>query len=87
MDKLYTGNISHAFTDKKIYSILLPKGDYLVFRLNESTMILKEGDGIEYYYKTGGQTMRHINSGEVISVTVEYIGASLSDVISYRRLG
>ena len=80
MDKLYTGQISNAFHDKKYYSILLPKGRYLVFKLNDSTKI-KEGDSISYYKKFGTQSMYHIQTGESFSATVEALEVNYTYVV------
>jgi len=86
MDKLYTGQIAHCFEDKKYYSISLPKGNYLVFKVDDSTR-LKQGDSISYYATFGSQSMYHINNGESFSATVEAIGISITEVNSIGRRG
>lgn len=84
MEKLHTGQIAHAFEDKKVYSIRLPKGDYLLFILNAGFK-LKKGDSIGYYNKWGTQSMYHVVSGDSFSATVEAIGISASEVESFAR--
>ncbi|MBS1667627.1 MAG: hypothetical protein JST58_09650 [Bacteroidetes bacterium] len=84
MNKLYTGRIAHAFKDKKYFSILLPKGGYLVFKLNDSTKI-ELGDSISYYKEFGTNSMYLHKYGDWFSATVEAIEVSSDYVGSFNR--